>query len=501
VGLSRVSDELLARYAALGGERALTALYERYHQPLYRYCHSILRTDADAQDALQATFAGALSALRRGRRNAPLRPWLFRIAHNEAVSILRHRRRERERTDWDGPAAATSAEERVAERARWATLVADIGGLPERQRSALVLRELSGLSHEEIAVALQTSVGGAKQAIFEARQALSALEEGRAMSCEEIRRRLSDGDRRVVRGRRVAAHLRACSGCAGFATAMSARRAELRAFVPALPTAVGTALLARSIHAGSIHGGGQAAATAGATGGAAAGGALTGGAAAGTGASIGTTVAATAIATKAVVALVVVASAAVGLTRLSGGLSGHHATAGGAASHTYHRGVASGGAAARSGAVPHPGVAGARAPSWRAAAGSPGTFGLAANPQGASAKRNHAPVGLGPGEARRAGGGSSGAGSASAGAAVSGRQSTGRQHQPPPVSSASSGAPTEPTQGGGHGASGGGSSGSHGSGGSGGGGNSGGQQLSVTPGGNSGAHTPGGVTGSRHTQQ
>src|ERR1700733_13609857 len=91
LGLAQSGDERLARLVADGDERAFAALYERYHQPLYRYCRSIVRNDADAQDALQAALANAFAALRAGRRDAPLRPWLFRIAHNEAISLLRRR--------------------------------------------------------------------------------------------------------------------------------------------------------------------------------------------------------------------------------------------------------------------------------------------------------------------------------------------------------------------------------------------------------------------------
>jgi RNA polymerase sigma factor (sigma-70 family) len=261
--LSRLSDELLARQVMRGSERAFAALYERYHQPLYRYCRSIVRDDADAQDVLQSTFAAALTALGRAQRSAPLRPWLFRIAHNESISLLRRRRRDGAQDPYiAGPQVASSAEDEATERARWATLVSDLGELPERARGALLLRELSGLSHEEIAVALETTVGGAKQSIFEARQALSALEEGRAMSCEDIRRRISEGDRRVLRGRRVAAHLRDCPACDRFAAAIPARRSELRAFAPVLPPLAAAALLSRSLHAGAAQGGAGAAGSA-----------------------------------------------------------------------------------------------------------------------------------------------------------------------------------------------------------------------------------------------
>jgi RNA polymerase sigma factor (sigma-70 family) len=265
--LSQLGDELLARYAARGSERAFATLYERYHQQLYRYCRSILRHDLDAQDALQTTFASALQALRRNQRNAPLRPWLYRIAHNEAISVLRRRSRDAtDELDADSLGVGSSVEQQAADRARWTTLVGDIGLLPDRQRGALLLRELSGLSHEEIAIALRTSTAGAKQAIFEARQALAEFEEGRAMQCEEVRRQISEGDRRMLRGRRVGAHLRECAACDAFALAIPARRTQLAALTPVLPSAAAATVLARSLQAASSQGGAggtSAAATAG----------------------------------------------------------------------------------------------------------------------------------------------------------------------------------------------------------------------------------------------
>lgn len=258
---SKLADELLARYAGHGNARAFAAIYERYHQRLYSYCRSILRDDEDARDALQATFESALSALQRRQRSAPLRPWLFKIAHNEAISLIR--RRERMATDefvgLDG-LPSHSAEEEAAGRARWALLMSDLVQLPERLRGALLLRELNGLSHEEIAVALSTTTGAAKQAILEARRALVELEEGRAMPCDEVQQRLSDGDRRVLRGRRVSAHLRDCAVCEAFAASIAAHENDLRAFTPILPATASAALLARVVGASSGHAAGTASA-------------------------------------------------------------------------------------------------------------------------------------------------------------------------------------------------------------------------------------------------
>jgi RNA polymerase sigma factor (sigma-70 family) len=257
--LSRIGDELLARQATRGSSRAFTVLYERYYQPLYRYCRSIVRDDADAQDALQSTFTSALAALQRDARNAPLRPWLYRIAHNESISLLRRRKRDgqHEVVTEDSVVGASAAEE-AAGRARWRRVVEDLAELPERQRGSLLLRELAGLSHEEIALTFGTTVGAAKQAIFEARQGLAELEEGRAMSCAEVRRRISEGDRRLMRGRRVNAHLRDCAACGAFAVAIPARQSDLRALTPALPPVLAAALLGRVLHGGASHAGASA---------------------------------------------------------------------------------------------------------------------------------------------------------------------------------------------------------------------------------------------------
>jgi RNA polymerase sigma factor (sigma-70 family) len=256
------SDERLAKLVSGGSERALTVLYERHHQALYRYCRSILRDDDDAQDALQSTMTHAFLALRASERDVAVRPWLFRIAHNEAVSILR-KRRHADPLEEEHERSEVSVERTVDQRERLRLLVADIQALPERQRAALLMRELSGLSIEEIAAALSVSQGAAKQTLFEARSSLQEFAEGRAMECEPVRRAISDGDGRVLRGRRMRAHLRGCEGCRDFRALIDTRTADLRALVPPLPAGAAAAMLGRVlVHGtGGGHGAGTAAAS------------------------------------------------------------------------------------------------------------------------------------------------------------------------------------------------------------------------------------------------
>jgi RNA polymerase sigma factor (sigma-70 family) len=218
--------------AARGDVAAFASVYEQHHQALYRYCRSLLGNEEDARDALQSTMAKALAALRDEQRDFELRPWLFRIAHNEAVSRLRQRR---DTVDLDaaGAVGADSLAQAIEDREQIALLRSDLRDLPERQRAALVLRELCGLGHEEIAAVLDSSARGVKQTIFEARVALHECAEGRAMVCAEVQRALSDGDGRVLRARRMRAHVRSCRACRRFKAALVQRPRDLAALVPA----------------------------------------------------------------------------------------------------------------------------------------------------------------------------------------------------------------------------------------------------------------------------
>jgi RNA polymerase sigma factor (sigma-70 family) len=312
-----LGDERLAKLAGKGSGRAFKVLYERHHQAIYRYCRSILGNDHDAQEALQSTMMRAYVALARQERELAVKAWLFRIAHNEAVSMLRRRRPEHELAS-DLESVSANVEDTLEARERLATLVADLHSLPERQRAALLMRELSGLSIREVAAALSISDGAAKQTLFEARSSLHELSQGRAMDCEAVRQAISQRDGRVLRGRRIRAHLHACEDCQTFREAIGSRQAELRALAPAMPVPAAAAILAKLLTGGAAgHMSGTALS------GAAVSGAAVGGAAsAGSGASLGGSVAGSLLA-KGVVGAAIVAAATAGTVHLTSS-SSHH---------------------------------------------------------------------------------------------------------------------------------------------------------------------------------
>jgi RNA polymerase sigma factor (sigma-70 family) len=164
------SDRRLVDLVREGNESAFEEIVRRYRRPLDRFAASIVGAGAD--DVTQDSFRKALEALRHAEADVELRPWLFRIVRNTALNDLRDR----------PPAAAELVEELVAggrsaaaeaeQRAELQDLTAHLRALPENQRAALVMRELEGMGHEEIAAALGISDGAARQAIARARTAV-----------------------------------------------------------------------------------------------------------------------------------------------------------------------------------------------------------------------------------------------------------------------------------------------------------------------------------------
>jgi RNA polymerase sigma factor (sigma-70 family) len=251
VAWSRLGDEMLARRAASGSGAAFEALYERYYRPLLGYTRSILLDVEDARDATQNALEKALRALPSREPGRPLRPWLYKIAHNEAITIMRRRPPQTELGAAREP-TVPGPEVDAEQRGRLSQLVDDLRMLPERQRGALVMRELNGLSYDEIGGALGLSNEAARRAVFDARSALHDALDGRATACVSVRHSISDGDRRSLRARGIRAHLRSCDDCASFQRSIGARRADLHALAPWIS---GAAVIG-ALGAGGAGGGG-----------------------------------------------------------------------------------------------------------------------------------------------------------------------------------------------------------------------------------------------------
>ena len=190
-------------------------IFERHQQALVRYCQSIVGNAHDAADALQNTMVRALSALPGETRAIALRPWLYRIAHNESISLIRARRSDGELYEAAG-VGDTRLDAITESRDRLRQLGSDLRELTDQQRCALVMHELGGLEFAELGAVLGISDAAAKQSVYEGRRALQSLQEGRQMDCGAVRRTLSGGDGRSLRAKKIRGHLRDCSVCQTF---------------------------------------------------------------------------------------------------------------------------------------------------------------------------------------------------------------------------------------------------------------------------------------------
>ena len=163
----------------------------------------------EAEDAVQQTFTSAYTDLQSTSRDIRLKAWLYTIARNRCLSILRARREQP--AELDEQATAGLSEE-VQQRADLRELLADLRDLPDEQREALVLFELGDLSQAEIAGVIGVEPMKVKALVFQARSALIENREARAIPCAEIREQLATASGGALRRGPLRRHLQGLRG-------------------------------------------------------------------------------------------------------------------------------------------------------------------------------------------------------------------------------------------------------------------------------------------------
>jgi RNA polymerase sigma factor (sigma-70 family) len=162
-------DRRLVQLIREGYESAFEEVVRRYRTPLDRFAAAIV--GGRSEDVTQDAFSKALLALRGTTTEIELKPWLYRIVRNTALNEIRDSPPLTEELVEAIPGGRSAAVE-AERREEIGELMRRLRALPEPQRAAIVMRELEGLSHEEIAAALGVSGGAARQAIYRARVAL-----------------------------------------------------------------------------------------------------------------------------------------------------------------------------------------------------------------------------------------------------------------------------------------------------------------------------------------
>jgi RNA polymerase sigma factor (sigma-70 family) len=227
----RSDEQLLGQFRA-GREDAFRILHERYHDRLLAYVRHMLHGHADAEDVVQDVFERAYSGLRAGERDIAVRPWLYRVAHNRCIDYARRAPTPPLPADEGVPGGVDPviAAERREDLRR---LVADLLALPEQQRSALIIRELEGLSYADLATALGVTVPAVKSLLVRARTGLADAAEARDTACAAIREQLALAvDRRGRPPRLLRNHLRTCAPCRAHRRALRHGHAELGSLLP-----------------------------------------------------------------------------------------------------------------------------------------------------------------------------------------------------------------------------------------------------------------------------
>jgi len=332
------SDERLIALTRRGQHAAFEVLFGRYQSRLLAFCRHMLGSKEDAEDVLQEVFAAAFNAVLADEREINVRPWLYRIARNRSLNHLRKATAIGvDSMDVHYADNGLSTGDRVMRRESFRQLLGDVKGLPETQRTALLLREIDALSYDQIADAMETTVPSVKSLLVRARISLAEAAESRELSCETVRCELGEVAEGLTKLSAPARrHVRGCERCLSFKKHLRQNNRALAAIFPVGPLFLARKLLLTKLGSTASAGHVGATASAGATAGAGAS-ASAGATAAGAGSGL-LTAGAGAVATKAVAGLAAAAIVTAVATQHAGPVRRHHsatlsASASASASH------------------------------------------------------------------------------------------------------------------------------------------------------------------------
>ncbi len=172
-------DSVMVARAARGDAAAFEYLVKRYRNEVYAMCYHITRNREEAWDLAQETFVKAHRALGGFRGDCGFKPWLLRIAANHAKDFLKRRRLETvafdDARETDAPSGAQEPDRAVELRELGAAIHRALDQLPEKHRTAFILREYEGLSYQEMAEAMECNLGTVMSRLFHARRKLQEL--------------------------------------------------------------------------------------------------------------------------------------------------------------------------------------------------------------------------------------------------------------------------------------------------------------------------------------
>ena len=176
-----ITDTEAVRRCKAGDRRAFDVLLKRHERMVYNLALRMVRDSDDAADVTQSVFIKVYEKLDGFDEQYKFFSWLYRIAVNEALSYLEHRKREQR---LDGIDAAEEEEETVDDELveRDQQIQEGLMALKEEHRALIILKHMQGLSYEEIGQILDIPLKMVKSRLYSARQQLKDLLKGKGMS-------------------------------------------------------------------------------------------------------------------------------------------------------------------------------------------------------------------------------------------------------------------------------------------------------------------------------
>jgi RNA polymerase sigma factor (sigma-70 family) len=218
-------------------DAAFERLHGRHQAAVLAFCRHLTGSREDAEDAVQHTFLAAYRRIADGERTTDWRPWLFTVARNRCLTLIRARRGESPLIDEELVAAVDGLAVEVERRQELRDVVADMALLPEPQRAALVLSQLDALDYREIATVLGVTPQKVKALVFQGRSSLTSAREAREASCVEIRQQIATARGSALRRRLLRRHVGQCDGCREFEVAVKRQREDFAILLPVVPAA------------------------------------------------------------------------------------------------------------------------------------------------------------------------------------------------------------------------------------------------------------------------
>lgn len=173
---SATGDGDLVRRARAGDERAFGGLVDRYSRAAYAVALSVTRQHEDAEDAVQESFLVALERLEECRDPERFVGWLMTIVRNRSRNLVRRESIRRTETIPEGVSTDRPAPDRATERGELRSLLEEaLARLPEVQREIVLLHDLEGWKHREIADRLDLPPGTVRSHLHYARKALQEI--------------------------------------------------------------------------------------------------------------------------------------------------------------------------------------------------------------------------------------------------------------------------------------------------------------------------------------